>query len=498
MAKMKWARLRGLSGAAALAFCTPAFAGDVAGNDAGTKTVTEFIAAYLGKATLPSVKITTEGAGYLVSFDLGAATAAMKGVGVTYDPATMKFRVFQQDDGQWRVELASFPPISAHADAPGKPGGGKLDIKVEAAKFVQTMLLDPKLNWISSIKGGADKFSFTERGPGIEEFFEFGKLSFDSTTKTGASGLTFTVNEPFATLNLVLDIDPKGVNPEVKGESKPVHVSAQGEGGKVSLALTEFQPAPLLDAWKFAVAHPQRADLARDADKLKSVVAALFADHFRMNEAFSLDKLNVTSEVGPVAIEGAGVGVEIINAGAASGLSEHFAARAIKLPDGLLPPMYAPLVPTSFEFGFKATGFDVESAAQEWLADAKFEGDGPVLSAEDQAKVGAKLLGPKPILVEILPAHILAPSLDLAFEGKATIANNQPTGTITVKLSHADKTISALQGMGPEAQKQLVPVIAMVKGLGKPGPDGSLVWVCEVGKDHVMKVNGLPLGKAPF
>ena len=42
------------------------------------------------------------------------------------------------------------------------------------------------------------------------------------------------------------------------------------------------------------------------------------------------------------------------------------------------------------------------------------------------------------------------------------------------------------------------PVIAMAKGLGKAGQDGALVWECSIGPDHVMKVNGLPLGKAPF
>ncbi|MDE3176505.1 MAG: hypothetical protein KGM15_10430 [Pseudomonadota bacterium] len=498
MAKTKWARLRGLGGACALAFCTPAFAGDAPANDAGTKAIADFLAAYLGKAALPSVKITAEGSSYLVSFDLGAATAALKGAGVVYDPATMTLRVFQQDDGEWRVEMASFPPISAHSDAPAKAGGGKIDIKVETVNFAQTVWLDPKLNWIGSIKGGADKLSATERGPGIEEFFEFGKLKVESSTKSAASGLTFDVDEPFASLNFVVDIDPKGVDPTMKGDGKPVHVSAQGEGGKVAISFKDFQPAPLLDAWKFAVAHPQRADLAHDAEALKSVVTALVADHFTLNEAFSLDKLNVASGVGPVAVEGAAFGAEIVNGGAQSGFAEHFAARAIKLPDGLLPPMYAPLTPTSFEIGFKATGFDVEAAAQEWLADAKFDGDGPVLSQEDQAKVTAKLLGAKPIVVDVGPAHIGAPSLNLTFEGKVTVVGSKPTGAITVKMSQVEKTIQALQGMGPEAQKQLVPVIAMVKGLGKPGADGALVWVCELGQDHVMKVNGLPLGKAPF
>src|SRR4051794_28694349 len=105
MAKKKWA-LHRLGGVAALAFCTPAFAADVPANHGGPKSINESLSEYLGPAALPSVKVTAEDNDYLVSFDIGAATAALKGTGVTYDPATVKFRVFQQDDGQWRVELA--------------------------------------------------------------------------------------------------------------------------------------------------------------------------------------------------------------------------------------------------------------------------------------------------------------------------------------------------------------------------------------------------------
>jgi hypothetical protein len=44
----------------------------------------------------------------------------------------------------------------------------------------------------------------------------------------------------------------------------------------------------------------------------------------------------------------------------------------------------------------------------------------------------------------------------------------------------------------------LLPVVAMAKGLAKADPDGVLTWVGELGDDRIMKVNGLPLGKAPF
>jgi len=41
-------------------------------------------------------------------------------------------------------------------------------------------------------------------------------------------------------------------------------------------------------------------------------------------------------------------------------------------------------------------------------------------------------------------------------------------------------------------------VLAMAKGLGKAGPDGAMSWVCDLGRDKVIKINGLPLGKSPF
>ena len=47
---------------------------------------------------------------------------------------------------------------------------------------------------------------------------------------------------------------------------------------------------------------------------------------------------------------------------------------------------------------------------------------------------------------------------------------------------------------GPEGEKKLIPVIAMVKGLAKTDPDGVMTWVCEIGDDRILKVNGMSLG----
>jgi hypothetical protein len=499
MANGTRSRLRALTLCGTAALASAAYAADKPADDSGVKSITDFLASYAGKATLPSIKVEKDGAGYRVSFDISTAAASLKSAGVSYDPAVLQFKVFEQDDGQWRVESGPLPPISAKVDPPpGRKNAVKLDVRVEATNLKHVTLLDPKINWISDSHGGADKASMVERGPGVEEFMELGGVKFQAKTASGASGLTTTASEPFGSVNFVMDVDPKGVDRATGGPAKPVHVSAQGEDGAIDFALKDFQPGPLLDAWRFVVAHPQPADYAHDFEALKPVLSALAGDRAGLEESLRLDKLHVLTEAGPVVIDGAAVQIGAANAGADTGFSEHFSARSIKLPEGLAPPIYAPVIPTSFDVGFHAHGFDVEGAVQEWLADAKASGDEIAISDADKEKVRKKLVGARPVVVDIPLSHIRGPSLDLAFEGKITIDASQPTGAVTLTVRNFDQTAQAVQGLGPQAAQQMTPVIAMAKGLAKPGQDGALVWICAVGPDHVVKVNGLPLGKAPF
>jgi hypothetical protein len=492
-------RLRALWLCGATALGSPAFAGDRPADDAGVRTIADFLGSYAGKAALPSIKVSQDGSVYHVSFDIGAASAAIKSSGVVYDSTVLQFKVYQQDDGQWRIESEETPPITAHIlPKPGQANGVELNARIETVNLATVTHIDPKLNWFGAVQGHADTISVVERGPGVEETLDFSGLKIDGGTTSGPSGLVTTIHEPLQSMNFAMDVDAKGVDPATHGPRKPVHVSGQGEGGKFEVSIADFQPQPLLDGWRFLVAHPERPDVARDFDKLRPVLSALAADHLKFEETGSLEKLNVMTESGPVVVEGIAGGIGLANMGPKTGAFERIAVRSIKLPDSLTPPMYGPFIPVSFNFGVKGTGFDVEAATKEWLADAKLDGDGPMLSTEDQAKVADKFIGGRPILVEIEPSHLKGPNLDLALEGKITIDKGDRTGAIKVVLRDFPKTEEALQGLPPQLAQQVTPVVAMVKGLATNEPDGSLVWVCTLGHDHIMKVNGLPLGKAPF
>ena len=78
----------------------------------------------------------------------------------------------------------------------------------------------------------------------------------------------------------------------------------------------------------------------------------------------------------------------------------------------------------------------------------------------------------------------------------ATLAG-KTAGAVTVRMRDFDKTMNAVKGLGPEMATKSLPMVAMAKGLAKTESDGALSWLIEIGDDRSIRVNGIPLGKAP-
>ena len=115
----------------------------------------------------------------------------------------------------------------------------------------------------------------------------------------------------------------------------------------------------------------------------------------------------------------------------------------------------------------------------------------------DSAKVSAALIGGRPIKVALAPSHVVAPAVDADLQGDLTYAAGKASGAVTVRMRGFDKTMNAVKALGPEVALKALPALAMAKGLAKTETDGALSWLIELGDDRSIKVNGLPLGKAP-
>jgi hypothetical protein len=494
---------------AALASCVAlaalnasAFAKDLAPSPDSAAKLQAFFTTYLGKSA--PATITPADPGFWVAFDLAALTAPMKTAGFAFDPATVKYHVVEQDDGAWRVEVSDFPTIVAHIRTHDgdKTLEGTETISLNGAKGLA--LIDPALGTWRSMSSNADSANVAVKFPGVDENIQVAGLKISGTGQAGADGaVTAAGTETAASANIKFDVDPKAINASKGGadastaDAQPFSVDIKTGQVSADVKLDGLKAHPLLDLWAFLVAHPSRTELAANEAALKTLLATALSNPVKLDESATVDRITAQIPQGQVTIDSAKFGASGAS-GSAGAFGEHFEANGLTLPADLIPAPFGGFAPTAFAIGFRASGFDVAAAGAEAIADLHLAGDGPAISPDDAAKIRAKLIGPDGVVIDIEPSHLLAPLLDISFEGHIVYKGAKPTGKLTVHMRNFDKTQAALKTLGPEVEKKAAPMLAMAKGLAKTDGDGSLTWVGEIGADGVMKVNGLPLGKSPI
>ncbi len=468
-----------------------AAAKDLPATPEGAEKLSAFFATYLGKPAAgdpATFAVTPEGSDYAVSLDLAALMAPFRSAGLSYDAAPFRYKLFEQDDGAWRVESSGFPPISAHTN----DGASTIVITGYKGQFV----IDPAIAWWRSGSGGADTIHVKTHGAGVDETLDAGALQMTASSKTANDGsVSSQVQESLGDFAAAFSVTPGAAKADA--DAKRVDVAAHADKALIEVALDGLKSRAALDLWAFLVAHPSRAEMAADEAALKTLLTNALAGQLKLDEDIGLQKITVQIPQGAVVMDAAKFGFGGAT-GAAAAFEEHFSVDGLTLPPGLVPPTYRDLVPTSVDVGFKASGFDLVAASAEAIADMHLAGDAEPISSADGARVWAKLIGAGPVVVDVPPSRLLAPQLDLSIQGQVRYQDGRPSGTFTVQMRNFDKTMAALKGLGPAAEKKMIPFLAMAKGMAKTESDGALTWVGELGADGMMKVNGLPLGKAPI
>jgi len=467
----------------ALAVC-PALAGDKEATPEGAGKLQALFDRFLpsppGGPAFVTVK--PDGQSYVVSAELDALNGLFKAAGaaVAYDPATLVYKLFQQDDGMWRVVQDAMPKIVSHA-AQGTSA-------VEIQNFKQSVVVDPGLAWWVSGSASADKGALTMQAPKADERIDFGPLSANYATSVNPDGTVST-----------------SVSEEVRDVA--FRVSGATEGDKTSAASGRLDKAAFrvgadglktrkaFDLATLLSAH--RADLAAHEAELKGLLKELAAPGLKFAEGGQASKLMVSTPIGAVALAELKMALAIANAGPQSAVETRLAAGGLSLPAGLAPPGAADLTPSKVDLTATLKGIDIAAGANEAIDRMRLGGPGPVLSDEDAAKVAQAFLAAGPLRIELAPSHVVAPAIDADLSGKFDYASGKPSGEMTIHMRGFDKTMAAVKALGPDVAAKSLPGLAMAKGLAKTDADGSLSWVLELGQDRSLKVNGIPLGKAP-
>ncbi|MGD0721127.1 MAG: hypothetical protein ABR970_08780 [Roseiarcus sp.] len=467
-----------------------AFARDLPPTPEGVRKLDDLFSTYLGKPAAgasPSVAVASDGGHYAVTLDLaGLIDPLMKATGGSFDSASVKYALTEQDDGTWRVTSDSIP---------------RLSFRMQDAQYSYTIsdyrfdgLFDPALPGFRSGQVSIGKYGLELHSPAIVETF-VGVSGRATTAATPApnGAVSFIAHQEIADVSVNAVVTPGG-----DSAAKSTAISMQSKPTTVDVSLDNAPVRKLLELWAFLVAHPSRAEIAADEPAFKALLRALTPADFKLSERADLQAIAVGAPQGTFAVTDGKLLLAASTGVGPKGAAEYgFAIEGLKLPPGLLPPAMSDLVPTAFNVGMRASGFDAGAGASEAIEDMRLAGDGPVLSDGDRAKIFARMKGTGPVLVELLPSHIVAPQIDVALEGQAHFEGARPSGVLKVHARNFDNTIAAIKALGPLATPQVLGGLALAKGLAKSEPDGSLTWVAEYGADGAINVNGMPLGKGP-
>lgn len=471
--------------AGATLLAAPAFAGDRPATPEGAESLQAFLNRFLPAPAAggsPLVTVKPDGQHYVASADLAAMNGLFKagGANVAYESAVLALNLFEQDDGKWRLVQDSLPTIVSHTQ--------EMTSVTKIDSYRQTIVIDPALAWFVGCAASADKGSVNVTGPKFDQSFDFGPLKADCATTVNADG----------TVSSTAKEDIRDIAFKVSGtdkEGKPVGVSGRIGDTAFNVGVDGLKSRKLFDLVALISAH--RDDLAAHQGELKEALKPLAAPGLRLMEGGQASKVMIGSQIGAIALDGAKFAFGVSNAGPNSAIDTTISADGLSLPVGLVPPNATELTPSKIDVSFTVKGIDIAAAAAQAIDSMHLGGPGPAISEADAAKVSAAFLGAGPLKVTIAPSHVVAPAIDADFQGEVLYAIGKPSGAVTVRMRDFDKTMKAISELGPAAAGKALPLIAMAKGLAKTQSDGALSWLIEIGADRSIKVNGIPLGKAP-
>ena len=474
-----------LASLTAAALCaSSALAADRPATPEGAEALKALIAKFLPAAEAgasPVVTVTPESSHYLVSANLSALNALIKETGVSYDPAVIASKAVEQDDGNWRLVMDSLPRIVFHSE--------EANGSVELTNFRSAALISPAIAWLLGGSASADKGSVQIRTPKRDDAAEFGAVQENVTTTVGDGSVSTLVKEDISAIGFKV----AGVG----NNGAPVNISGRSDKALIEVGLDGFKSRKAFDLWGLLASHPARADLAAHEGELKGMLKELAAPGLKLAEGLEAQKTFVASSIGAITLTDAKYRLSAANAGPQSSISLGVSAEGLSLPVGLMPPGADDLTPSKIDLAATLNGIDLTAAANTWIDALTLKGDGAVITDEDAHKVEAALLSAGPIQIEFAPSHVVAPAIDADFAGVIHVDHGKPAAAMTIHMRGFDKTMAAVQALGPDVAGKAMPALALAKGLGKSESDGSLSWLVELDAERSIKVNGIPFGKAP-
>ena len=255
-------------------------------------------------------------------------------------------------------------------------------------------------------------------------------------------------------------------------DGKPANASGRLDKAALHIGADGLKTRKAFDLANLLSAH--RADLAAHEAELKGLLTELAAPGLKLAEGGEVSKLLVSSPYGAIAFAALKIAIGVANAGPQSAIEATLAAEGFSLPVALAPPGAAELTPSKIDLTATLKGIDIAAGARrgDRRHAARRAGDSPL--DDNSAKVAQAFLSAGPLELDLAPSHIVAPAIDADLQGAMRWEVGNPSGEMTIRIRGFDKTMAAVNALGPDAAAKSLPGLAMAKGLAKTESDGNL------------------------
>jgi hypothetical protein len=460
---------------------TPAFAQAV--DTAGAEALKSSLSRYLGTTVFDKgvVAIAVDGDAYKVDVDFGKLVSlfpAQDAVKLEVEPYVLRLK--PRTDATWDVagDLAPDGRVEFKADGITQSSAWQF------ADDDFSGVYDPALAGFSAAEGNNGAMSMLSSDPTSNSEFKAmsGSLRIQST-KNATRGVDFSAIQTMS--DMVQTMNMAGA----EGGPGVAVVMRSPELSYVSTA-TGFQAQELLDLLAFVVANPDEAKLNAAQPQLKTLLRDLMPLWNDMTGAYGWRELSVGTPLGIFSAANAKIAVEMTGVRKDGTVSYGFTIDDLVVPDGIVPPWSAKLMPEDISLNLGGIGLDLEGPAQAAIEALDLNRDPPIPDAVGDAIVAQFMANPPRLVLN--RSVISNKNTEITAEGEMTFVGGKPAMTTTLEAAGFDAAVQVIQeaaATAPEAQQMQLMALA-AKGFAKTLPDGRLQWVVDMTTDGAVTVNG--------
>jgi hypothetical protein len=434
------------------------------------------------------VTVTPSGSSYAARFDLAPLIARLQVPGLTASVTPIEWTITPQGAGKWQVDQDQPLSMAAKVD-------GQFDVKAQLGAVTGTGIFDEALGTFASTSTEyrqiAIEQTVTEQNQTARSSYTIASVKVQSAN-TGMGG-----NVDGGQTQSYLGFRQTTSLPAAPDGSSPAMdftLSSPEGQQEVTYSGLKVQALNSLLAW--AVAHNSEQAIIAGQAELKDKLRAAMPVFSQISGETTMKDVNLNSIAGSFSVRELGIAAEMNGIVAQGRFRETISLSGFRVPAELLPQWAAGLVPENLRIDVNLSDFNLAAPAAMMIDRFDLSKDPPLPQELDNELLAALLPGGS-LTIGLGPSEILAALYHLTAEGSMTAGPvAMPQGKGVVKLKGLDETMAVLQAAPAEmGMQQVTPLLLLVKGLGKQGPDGYLSWSIESTPEGSVTVNGTDITK---